>query len=1813
MITRVKVGQQITITDHLSFHDSYRIVNLVDGIDLQDAATVAQIRAGQAIAGAGLTKTGNTIDVVSANESRIIVNDDSIDLATVLQLPDVFEGGGNSFITAIQRDNYGRVTGITLGSVQIATSTSAGIASFSPANFNIDGAGIVTLKDGGIPVAALAFSSISLAAGTGITLSSTTATLGGTAVTITNSGVTSITGTPNQVLISASTGGVTLSLPQNIHTAATPVFASLTITNIINGQTGVFSGNVSGADATANNHFITLGQLNNQNYLTSFTETDPTVPAYVKGITTTNISNWNTAFSWGNHAGLYPLLTGSYNNPTWINTLAWSKITGAPTFLTSADNYWTKTGNDIINNNTGKISLAGNLYLPNNGLVYFDNYLVFAHSSGKHYVYTAPQGIQFVNYTNTANIAFISDAGDFSMRSLTLTSIPASTSTSVLVNNGGLIAQRDISSFDFITGNQNITLNGDVSGSGTTSITTTLATVNSNVGTFNNVTVNAKGLVTAASNVAYLTSYTETDPIWNVQKTNYYTKTQLQTSGQSAVHWNNITNSPSFITGNQNINVTGDVSGSGSTSIALTLANVNANVGTFNNVTVNSKGLVTAASTVSYLTSYTETDPTVPYYVKAITVSQINKWDSDLPAYGYINNLTVGAFTGTPDYIVGISSPNTIQRYTLGSLGFLTAEVDTLHSVTTRNSFTTNDIHIRDVFASRGDGTGVVYFASESNGGSRYLYYDGTNYNLPNASLFVGADVNTGGRVNISNGYNAVSVTSTSFTYTSISQTGWGGSHAMLFNAKVVGENGGMWADGNTKFVNSDATYSSRAGALHFLASGGVWEFKTSNVTTGANTNPIWSNVFTIDGAGSVYIPNVFFSATTGSSTQWNTAYGWGNHAGLYQPLENQRLSTSNNVRFSALEVSGNSYIYANSPSDPVLKVMNSNNAEVIAAYYGTTKVWGVMPTGRSYGGDAVLGNEYVTLQQLNSHSFTETDTWQSVMNRGSVYINSFSAGVFGATIVGASGAARDTLLVGQDGFSNGFTVQYTGSAMFYQMKDGDLSVTHGKVIAGDGKGFRNNVYNTNVANPIWSFLNAEAYGMAYYQGSALGIDAIGFHFGNISSPPCYVRSDGRVVGTDANATNQFVTLNQLNSVSSYWSASGANIYNINSGNVGINTTVAYYKLDVNGTIRTRTGADSSYTNPRIIVYGGDGVDGNNWGYFGYGVDAIMRVTYGKNYGGALYFGTSTSMDSSGTFQEAFRMYSGTGSGTFTILGSSAAIRFGSADGSTGQLALSGGGTYWDYKGDMTLRSLDYSTSSRAVFYANGTVQFPRLGGSGTRMVVADSNGVLSTQAIPSVVSAFTNDVGYITSYTETDTLNSVTSRGNSTSNSIRVNYNRTLDNSSFDNANFVALTDSGNKPGYGFHAQGYYGALFYMNNYGDYRTREATGSEYGFWHSGNFDPNSKANTNGSNASGTWAINITGSSSYSTNSDNISNNAGSYMHFAYSGNSGQPTWLWGTNDGVTNAVWNPSNFNVAYANTAGSTQIFYSQSHPSSYYLANNWDGTYWHITSNHGAAARVGYADNSGSTNYVDWANVGNKPSLGGTQNLQSVTNYGSTTTNPITAQHLYARGDGGGDGYVYLFDSPNGDYGRLSTSDGDFTARNGGGKSIFSAERGFGLVMYSDNLSNNTAALRHPNIMTDNRTYTFPDKSGTVAMLDDITSGISGYYTPTITDIANISSTTAYECMYIRVGNVVTVSGMIDIAPVSASTVTRVWLTTPIYSGFYTQKDAGGTGYSRNGSATVSCGFTSNTVNHVVELLYITPTTAVAQFSFSFSYRIR
>lgn len=95
---------------------------------------------------------------------------------------------------------------------------------------------------------------------------------------------------------------------------------------------------------------------------------------------TDNSSNWNTAYGWGNHASggyltsataatTYVSLTGSYANPAWITSLAYSKITGVPAFLTSyteTDTLATVTGRG--NATTSSITVNGDMNAT--GIVY---------------------------------------------------------------------------------------------------------------------------------------------------------------------------------------------------------------------------------------------------------------------------------------------------------------------------------------------------------------------------------------------------------------------------------------------------------------------------------------------------------------------------------------------------------------------------------------------------------------------------------------------------------------------------------------------------------------------------------------------------------------------------------------------------------------------------------------------------------------------------------------------------------------------------------------------------------------------------------------------------------------------------------------------------------------------------------------------------------------------------------------------------------------------------------------------------------------------------------------------------------------------------------------------------------------------------------------------------------------------------------------------------------------------------------------------------------------------------------------------------
>ena len=145
------------------------------------------------------------------------------------------------------------VSSITGTANQIAASASAGAVTLSlVSNPILPGTGGVTLPSGNTAARAGGAGTMRFNSQTSVFEATVD---GSTWATIETStiGVVSITGTANQVIASAATGAVTLSLPQSIGTGNSPTFAGLTLTNpYIAGAGGLHSFQIftSGSAAT---------------------------------------------------------------------------------------------------------------------------------------------------------------------------------------------------------------------------------------------------------------------------------------------------------------------------------------------------------------------------------------------------------------------------------------------------------------------------------------------------------------------------------------------------------------------------------------------------------------------------------------------------------------------------------------------------------------------------------------------------------------------------------------------------------------------------------------------------------------------------------------------------------------------------------------------------------------------------------------------------------------------------------------------------------------------------------------------------------------------------------------------------------------------------------------------------------------------------------------------------------------------------------------------------------------------------------------------------------------------------------------------------------------------------------------------------------------------------------------------------------------------------------------------------------------------------------------------------------------------------
>lgn len=283
------------------------------------------------------------------------------------------------------------------------------------------------------------------------------------------------------------------------------------------------------------------------------------------------------------------------------------------------------------------------------------------------------------------NPVTIGTANGLSLSTQVLSLALSSTSTT------GALSSTDWNTFNGkqAAGNYITALTGDVTASGPGSVAATLATVNANVGSFTNaaITVNAKGLITAASSgtTGNLTDV-GTDGIVITSGTGavlgsgtsiaQHVADTTNNGYLSSTDWNTFNGKQAA--GNYITALTGDATSSGPGSAALTLATVNSNVGSFGSstsipsFTVNAKGLITAASgnaviaPAGTLSGTTLNATVVSSSLTSVGTIATGVWNGTKIAEGFGGTNQTTYTTGD---ILYASASNTLSKLAIGSTG----------------------------------------------------------------------------------------------------------------------------------------------------------------------------------------------------------------------------------------------------------------------------------------------------------------------------------------------------------------------------------------------------------------------------------------------------------------------------------------------------------------------------------------------------------------------------------------------------------------------------------------------------------------------------------------------------------------------------------------------------------------------------------------------------------------------------------------------------------------------------------------------------------------------------------------------------------------------------------------------------------------------------------------------------------------------------------------------------------------------------------------------------------------------------------------
>ncbi len=116
-------------------------------------------------------------------------------------------------------------------------------------------------------------------------------------------------------------------------------------------------------------------------------------------------------------------------------------------------------------------------------------------------------------------------------------------------------------------------------------------------------------------------------------------------------------------------------------------------------------------------------------------------------------------------------------------------------------------------------------------------------------------------------------------------------------------------------------------------------------------------------------------------------------------------------------------------------------------------------------------------------------------------------------------------------------------------------------------------------------------------------------------------------------------------------------------------------------------------------------------------------------------------------------------------------------------------------------------------------------------------------------------------------------------------------------------------------------------------------------------------------------------------------------------------------------------------------------------------------------------------------------------------------------------------------------------------------------------------------------------------------------VANSTSGVYTPTLTNGTNMAASTAFECQYMSVGSVITVSGKVIVDPTSVGN-TILGLSLPIASNLGAEEDCAGTAFGP-GIAGLGAAILGDAANNRAQMQWTAADFTSQSMFFSFTYQ--